>query len=82
MLSNDNAAAKLAALPAPLAEKRILNAAEASLFWGVSLPHWRRMYRAGQVPAPIKIGERKLGWRISALVAALDAREKHAIEAA
>jgi predicted DNA-binding transcriptional regulator AlpA len=33
------------------------------------------MYRTGAVPKPIKIGERKLGWRIGALVDALKARE-------
>lgn len=66
-----NAETKLAAPPAALAEKRILNAPEAALFWGVSLPHWRRLYRAGKVPTPIKISDRKLGWQVGALADAL-----------
>ena len=48
----------------------------ASAFWGVSLPHWRRLYRTGKVPHPIKVGERKLGWRVGALADALNARER------
>ena len=67
--------ATLANLPSDLGRNRILDAATASEFWGVSLAHWRRMYRAGTVPKPIKIGERKLGWRVGALVDALKARE-------
>lgn len=67
-------AATLANLPSDLGRSRILDAAAASAFWGVSLPHFRRLYRAGKVPRPIKIGERKLGWRIGALADALEAR--------
>ena len=68
-------AADLANLPFNLGRDRILSAAASAAFWGVSLPHWRRMYRIGAVPKPIKIGERKLGWRVGALVDALKARE-------
>ena len=67
-------AATLANLPSDLGRSRVLDAAAASAFWGVSLPHWRRLYRAGKVPRPIKIGERKLGWRIGALADALAVR--------
>ena len=71
-------AATLANLPFDLGRDRILSAAASAAFWGVSLPHWRRMYCAGKVPPPIRIGERKLGWRIGALVDALKARERAA----
>ena len=67
--------ATLAGLPTPFGGSRILTSAEAARFWGVSLPHWRRMTRDGKVPNPIRIGERKLGWRIGVLVDALKARE-------
>jgi predicted DNA-binding transcriptional regulator AlpA len=59
-------------LPAELTRHRILSAAQAAQLWGVSLPHWRRLYRLGKVPAPIHIGERKLGWRAGDLIDALD----------
>jgi predicted DNA-binding transcriptional regulator AlpA len=61
-------------LPPDLARLRILNAAESAAFWGVSLPQWRRLYSRGEVPSPIKLSERRLGWRISDLVDALAAR--------
>lgn len=67
-------AATLANRPSDLGRNRVLDAAAAAAFWGISLPHWRRLYRAGKVPRPIKIGERKLGWRIGALADALEAR--------
>ena len=68
-------AATLADLPSDLGRSRILDAAMASAFWGVSLPHWRRLYRTGKVPHPIKVGERKLGWRIGDLADALAVRD-------
>ena len=53
---------------------RIFNSAQASAFWGVSRSHWRRLYRSKRVPSPIKIGERKLGWRAGDLIDGLSAR--------
>ena len=67
--------ATLSSLPAELRRDRILSAAASATYWGVSLPHWRRLYRTGKVPHPIKVGERKLGWRVGALADALNARE-------
>jgi predicted DNA-binding transcriptional regulator AlpA len=69
------ATATLANLPTDLGRNRILDTAASAAFWSVSLPHWRRMYRAGKVPQPIKIGTRKLGWRLGSLIDALEARE-------
>ena len=72
-------AATLANLPFDLGRNRVLDAAAASAFWGVSLPHWRRLYRTGKVPRPIKIGERKLGWRVGVLSDALAGRDGAAL---
>lgn len=52
-----------------LAMHRLVGAAEAAEFCNFSLGHWRRLYRLGKVPAPIKLSERKLGWRLSDLAA-------------
>ena len=68
------AVAALNNLPADLGRNRILDAEAAAVFWGVSLPHWRRLYRAGKVPRPIKIGDRKLGWSVGTLADALSKR--------
>ena len=65
----------LTRLPLDLGRSRILSAAESAAFWGVSLPHWRRLYRAGKVPLPVKVGERKLGWPVGALADGVAARE-------
>jgi predicted DNA-binding transcriptional regulator AlpA len=75
-------AATLADLPSDLGRNRVLDAATACAFWGVSLPHWRRLYRAGKVPRPIKIGERKLGWRIGPLADALAVRASDGVAGA
>ena len=74
----NTATATLANLPTDLGRNRILDTAASAAFWSVSLPHWRRMYRAGTVPPPIKIGSRKLGWRLGSLIDALEAREANA----
>ena len=65
----------LNSLPPDLGRNRILDSAKAAEFWGISLPHWRRMYRAQKVPAPIKIGDCKYGWRLGDLIDGLKQRE-------
>ena len=55
-------------LPADFARHRVLNANEAAAFCSFSVPHWRRLYRAGRVPRPLQLSARKLGWRISDLI--------------
>jgi predicted DNA-binding transcriptional regulator AlpA len=71
-------APSLAALPAEAIKGRILNSGQAAQYWGVSLSHWRRLYRAKKVPAPISIGVRKKGWRLSVLDDALAERAEAA----
>ena len=61
-----------------MARHRILDSGSAAEFWGVSLPHWRRLYRDEKVPKPLKVGSRKLGWPIGVLIDALEARSKEA----
>jgi hypothetical protein len=62
----------LDALLAEAIKGRILNSAQAAEYWGVSVPHWRRLCRAGK--PPIKIGKRKNGWRVGVLDDALAER--------
>ena len=52
-----------------IAMKRAIGSSEAAEFLNLSLGHFRKLYRAGKVPAPIKLSERKLAWRISDLAA-------------
>jgi predicted DNA-binding transcriptional regulator AlpA len=61
------AVAALNNLPSDLGRNRVLDAVASATFWGVSLSHWRRLYRAGKLPRAIKTGDRKLGWRIGDL---------------
>jgi predicted DNA-binding transcriptional regulator AlpA len=66
----------LSSLPPELMRSRILDSAQTAEFIGLSLPHFRRRYRAGTAPIPIKIGERKFGWRVGDLVDWLDDRSR------
>ena len=50
-------------LPDELKPKRIISAKQAAEMYGLSLPHFRRLYRAKKVPAPVQIGLRKYGWQ-------------------
>jgi predicted DNA-binding transcriptional regulator AlpA len=69
----------LNSFPADLTRSRILDSGQASEFWGVSLPHWRRLYRAKKVPSPIRVGDRKYGWRIGDLIDGLDERARDGV---
>jgi prophage regulatory protein len=55
-------------LPTSLNRDRVLDSAQAANFLGISLPHFRRMYRTKRVPPPIMIGYRKLGWQAGVLI--------------
>jgi predicted DNA-binding transcriptional regulator AlpA len=55
-------------LPASLNRDRVLDSEQASHFLGISLVHFRRLYRAKRVPSPIMIGYRKYGWQVGVLV--------------
>jgi predicted DNA-binding transcriptional regulator AlpA len=62
------------ALPVDLSRHRVLGTKEAASLLNYSVPHFRRLYRAGKVPAPIEIGERKKGWRVGALIDFVDSK--------
>jgi predicted DNA-binding transcriptional regulator AlpA len=49
-------------LPEFLDRHRILSVKQMAEVLGFSVAHLRRLYRAGKVAAPTKIGGRKLGW--------------------
>ncbi len=63
-------------LPPDLARHRVIGSAEAAAICNISLPHWRRLYRTGKAPAPIRLSERKLGWRIGDLLDWMSTAEK------
>lgn len=67
-----------ATAPTHFARHQVMGANEAARLYGVSLVHFRRLYRAGKVPRPIKVGERKLGWMRGILLDDLDARAEKA----
>ena len=55
-------------LSTDLEKSRILNSAQSAQFIGLSVPHFRRLYRCGKAPKPLLVGERKYGWRAGDLV--------------
>ena len=55
-------------LPPDLARHRVLSTSEAAEFCKLSVPHWRRLYRLRRAPQPMRLGTRKLGWRIGDLI--------------
>jgi predicted DNA-binding transcriptional regulator AlpA len=55
-------------LPASLDRDRVLDSAQTANFLGISVPHFRRLYRAKKVPGPIMIGYRKYGWQAGVLI--------------
>jgi predicted DNA-binding transcriptional regulator AlpA len=46
---------------------RYLGTNEAARFTGHSIVQWRKLVKTGRVPRPVRIGERKLLWRLSTL---------------
>ena len=50
-----------------LARDPILGTAQTAKAVGTSAVHLRRLSKMGRFPAPIKIGYRKLGWRLSTI---------------
>jgi predicted DNA-binding transcriptional regulator AlpA len=61
--------------PNDLLRDRIVGTAEAARFAGFSTSHWRCLVKGGRVPPPIRLSERKLGWRISTLRAWIAEKE-------
>ena len=59
-------------LPSDVTRHRVLDTEEAAAFCRFSVPHWRRLYRNGATPAPVRLSTRKYGWRIGDLVDWID----------
>lgn len=74
-MNGDNASA-LSRLPEELAVQCVLRTREAAQFCGVSVSHFRRLHSRGELPRPIKLGERRLGWRLGDLIAWLKIRQE------
>jgi len=62
-------------LPEELALQCVLRTREAAQFCGVSISHYRRLHSHGKLPKPIRLGERRLGWRLGDLIAWLRERQ-------
>jgi predicted DNA-binding transcriptional regulator AlpA len=58
----------LANIPTNLSRDRLLETKQTAAFLNVSIPHLRRLYRAKMIPTPIRVGARKYGWRLGALI--------------
>jgi prophage regulatory protein len=58
----------LANIPSDLSRDRLLGSGQSAEFLGLSVAHFRRLYRTNKVPAPIRIGERKYAWRLGILI--------------
>ena len=58
-----------------LARDPILGTAQAAAAVNHSPVHIRRLVRAGKFPPPLKIGDRKLGWRTSTITRYIETRE-------
>jgi predicted DNA-binding transcriptional regulator AlpA len=61
-------------LPDSLAQERVLSAPQAAELFGVSIATFRRQYWAGKTPPPIRLSERRLGWRVRDLLEHLSKR--------
>ncbi len=68
----------LDALPTQFARHRVLDTAEAAAFCRFSIAHWRRLYRSGKAPAPVRLSARKYGWRIGDLIDWIEAHRTKA----
>ncbi len=53
---------KIIVLPSSIEQNRLVDVPQLATLLGFSVAHLRRLYRTGQIPSPIRIGGRKLGW--------------------
>lgn len=65
----------LASLPADITRRRVVGTRDAAAFVGLSVSTFRRLKDARTIPAPIKLSERRIGWRIGDLFDYLDCRD-------
>lgn len=62
-------------LPDDLAQHRLLNSAQTANILGFSAVHLRRLVKAGKVPQPVRVGERKLAWRAGEIAAFVESQK-------
>jgi predicted DNA-binding transcriptional regulator AlpA len=63
-------------LPEGLGLERVLSAYQAAELFGISVATFRRQYWAGKTPSPIRLSERRLGWRVRDLLEHLEKRSE------
>ena len=61
-------------LPANLTPERILSVAQGAQLYGISIATFRRLKRAGKLPPPLQLSERRIGWRVRDLIEHLKAQ--------
>jgi len=61
-------------IPSHLEHDRILSVQQAAALYGVSISTLRRLRHHGELPPAIQIGVRRIGWKASDLLAAIEAR--------
>jgi predicted DNA-binding transcriptional regulator AlpA len=61
-------------LPGSLEENRVLSAKQAADLFSISIATFRRLHWAGTIPPPVRLSERRIGWRVRDLLAYLDKR--------
>lgn len=60
-------------IPSHLENDRILSVQQAAALYGVSISTLRRLRHDGKLPPAIQIGVRRIGWKASDLLAAIEA---------
>ena len=63
-------------LPDGLGLERVLNVQQAAELFGVSVATFRRQHWVGKTPPPIRLSERRLGWRVRDLLEHLEKRSE------
>jgi predicted DNA-binding transcriptional regulator AlpA len=59
-------------VPETLARRRVLRTQRAAAFLGISVPTLQRKRKRGELPRPVQLGPRSLGWTLGALIDYLD----------
>jgi predicted DNA-binding transcriptional regulator AlpA len=59
-----------------LAQKRVLGTRQAATFAGLSVRDWERKRAAGETPAAVNLGTRKLGYQVVDLLAWIESRKQ------
>jgi predicted DNA-binding transcriptional regulator AlpA len=56
------------ALPNALSHQQILTVTQTATLLGVSVPTVRRLRKTKKLPQPIRLSERRIGWRAADLI--------------